>query len=431
MRIVQLTPGTGNFHCGSCLHDNAAVKALRARGHDALMVPLYLPHVIDEPAASEDAPIFLGGIKVYLEERFPSFRRSPRWVDRLLSAPGLLRFSAQFAGMTSARELGESTLSMLRGEEGGQAGGTDRLIEWLQTQQPPDVVILSNSLLAGMAAPLKRQLGAAVVCSLQGEDSFLDGLGEPFRSQAWELLRQRCRDIDHFIAVSTYFGDTMRSRLGIDAARITVNHPGIAARDYGPPSPPDGPPVIGFLARMSRPKGLGLLVDAYIELVKRRGPAAVRLGVAGAMTGDDGKYVDGLKRKLAACGCLDAVAFVPNPDRAQKIAFLRSLSVFCTPATYGEAFGYYVLEAQASGVPVVQPQHGAFPEILGITGGGELCAPDDPQALAAALLRLLDDPERRRQLGAAGRKAVEASFSIEAMAGRLEVLLAAVAGRRS
>src|ERR1039457_3325370 len=112
MRLVQLTPGTGNFYCGSCLHDNALVRALRARGHDALMVPLYLPFVTEDEAAPADTPIFLGGLSVFLAQKFPRLHRVPAWLNRLFSSPVLLRQLARLAGLTSARDLGESTLSM-------------------------------------------------------------------------------------------------------------------------------------------------------------------------------------------------------------------------------------------------------------------------------------------------------------------------------
>jgi glycosyltransferase involved in cell wall biosynthesis len=112
----------------------------------------------------------------------------------------------------------------------------------------------------------------------------------------------------------------------------------------------------------------------------------------------------------------------PNLPAAEKRAFLQTLSVLSVPATYGEAFGLYVLEALASGVPVVQPRHGAFPELVEATGGGVLCAPDDPAALAAALEEVLGTPGRAAELGARGRAAVVARFDVEHMArGMLEV----------
>jgi glycosyltransferase involved in cell wall biosynthesis len=429
VRIIQLTPGTGNFYCGSCLHDNALVRALRARGHDALMVPLYLPFVTEDTAVAVETPIFLGGLSVFLAQKFPSLRRVPAWLNRLFSSPALLRQLARFAGLTSARDLGESTLSMLRGEHGRQAGELDRLIEWLRPLPPPDVICLSNSLLAGMACQLKEAFHCPIVCTLQGEAAFLDDLAEPYRQPAWDLLAQRAAGVDHFIAVSVYFGDLMRARLGLDAARVTVIHPGIAGENFAPAATPPVAPTIGYLARMHPTKGLATLVDAFLLLQKEYAIPGLRLRLAGAQTGSDERFVGQLAQKIAVRGQQLSVDWLPNLDRAAKADFLRSLSVFSVPATYGEAFGLYVIEALASGVPVVQPRHGAFPEVLAATGGGALCEPDDPAALAAALRELLLNPAKAHQLGTAGRAAVSAHFSIEVMARKTEELLQRVAAR--
>ena len=94
MRILQLTPGTGSFYCGTCLRDNALVTELRRLGHDALMAPLYLPPTLDETAASPEAPLFYGGVNVYLQQISPLFRRTPRGLDRVFDSPVLLRMPA-------------------------------------------------------------------------------------------------------------------------------------------------------------------------------------------------------------------------------------------------------------------------------------------------------------------------------------------------
>ncbi|MCX6995989.1 MAG: glycosyltransferase family 4 protein [Kiritimatiellaeota bacterium] len=423
LRIIQLTPGTGNYYCGSCLRDNALARALLKRGHDVLMVPLYLPIVTDEPSASADVPIFLNGISVYLEQNLPFLRRMPEVLNRTLRAPGLLRLAARLAGLTTAKGLGQSAVSMLQGENGRQAGEMERLVEWLRTQPPPDVLCLSNSLLGGLTRRLKEQFRAPVVCTLQGEDSFLDSLPEPYRRQTWKLLAQRCAESDHFIAVSRYFGDAMRARLGLAAERVTVVPPGIAAAEFAPAAAAPAPPAIGYLARMHHAKGLGTLVEAFIQLKQGGRFPALRLRVAGAQTGTDERYVRLLQQKLAKHGALAQAEFLPNLDRRAKQEFLRSLTVFSVPATYGEAFGVYVLEAMASGVPVVQPRHGAFPELLEQTGGGILCEPGNPVALAAGLQELLLDPDRARRLGAAGCAVVRERYSVDAMARQVEEVL--------
>ena len=399
MRILQLTPGTGNFYCGSCLRDNALVRGLRARGHDVLMVPLYLPLVTDEPAESGATPIFLSGLSVFLGRQFPV----PGWLDRILSTPALLRQAARLTGLTRPKDLGIAAVEMLRGE----SREINRLLAWLRTQPEPDVVCLSNSLLSGLA----HHFRAPVVCTWQGEDSFLDGLPAPYRQQAWDLLAQRCAGIQHFIPVSQYYGEQMRARLGLPSDRISVAYPGITVAEFAPATATR--PVVGYLARMHHAKGLHLLADAFLQL---NVPDA-RLRVAGAMTSSDKPLVKSLRRKLG-----DRVEFLPNLDSAAKQDFLRSLSVLSVPAE-GEAFGMYVLEALACGVPVVQPRTGAFPELIAATGGGILCEPGNPAALAAGLEELLRDPIRARQLGAAGRQVVAEKFSVDAMSRQVEGIL--------
>ncbi|HWX23154.1 MAG TPA: glycosyltransferase family 4 protein [Candidatus Binatia bacterium] len=421
MRIVQLTPGTGNFYCGSCLRDNALVRGLRAKGHEVLMVPLYLPLVIDEPAENEDAPIFLSGISVFLEQKIPAFRHTPDWLNRALSSPALLRLAANLAGMTTARELGEAAVSMLQGEQSRQAQEVERLVTWLRSQPAPEVFCLSNSLLSGLTHRLKEEFHVPIVCTMQGEDSFLDALPEPYRKQSWDLLARRCAEIDQFIAVSQYFGDSMRSRLGLPAERVTVVYPGIAVEDFAQAVAPPNPPVIAYLARMHPAKGLDTLVEAFLKLKEWNRVPGLRLRIAGAMAGADNRFVDSLKKRLSRLS--PDVEFLPNLDRHAKLEFLRTITVLSVPANYGEAFGLYLLEAWASGVPVVQPRHAAFPELLAQTGGGILCEPDSPNALAEALQQLLLDPARARQYGEAGRKAARQHFTIETMTDKTEAVL--------
>src|SRR5688572_17173986 len=189
MRIVHLTPGTGNFHCGSCHRDNHLMKALRRRGHDVTMVPLYLPLVTDGEAANPELPVFAGGINLFLKQKLPFFRKAPRWLQRWLDSPKMLRFAAKRAGMTSARQLGEMTVESFRGVTGTQAEDWQKLIDWIGKTGKPDILSLSNGLLNGLAVAAQKDLGVPVVCSLQGEDTFLDALPEPYRTQSWDLFR--------------------------------------------------------------------------------------------------------------------------------------------------------------------------------------------------------------------------------------------------
>lgn len=416
MKIILLTPGTGGFYCGTCMRDNALAVALRHLGHDALMVPMYLPPTLDEASAAEGAPLFYGGINVYLQQVSPIFRKTPRWVDKLFDSAAALASAAKRAGMTQAHELGDLTLSVLRGEDGNQAKELDRLVEWLATDGKADVVILSNALLMGLAGRIRRETGAKVVCTLHGEDTFLDSLGEPYKTQSWETLAERAADVDAFIPVSHYYGELMTRRANLPPEKVHVVYNGIALDDYAPKAAPPKIPNLGYLARMCPPKGLHTLIDAYLICRKRDKIKNLQLRIAGAQTAGDIVYVDEQKAKLTAAGVDGDVQFFPNIDRAEKIAFLQSLSVLSTPATYGESFGLYVLESLAAGTPVIEPRHAVFPELLAATGGGILCEPDSPQDLADAIDELLAYPAEAHKMGAEGQKTVFEKFSVDEMA---------------
>jgi len=420
MRIIQLTAGTGSFFCGTCIRDNALVMALRKLGHDALMVPMYLEPALDESSGAEGAPLFYGGINVYLQEKLPLFRKTPRWIDRMLDSPALLKAAAGKAGMTKASELGELTVSTLRGEDGRQSKELDRLVDWLATDGRADVVCLSNVLLIGLARRIQERTSAAVVCTLQGEDTFLDSLPERDRTQAWTTIRERAGDVDAFVAVSKYHGDLMRERAGLPADRVHVVHNGINLDGYCSDARRQAPepPVLGYFARMCWTKGLQTLIEAYISLRKRDKVKNLKLRVAGSRTEADVPFVTQMQQLLADAGLSADTEFLPNVDKPGKIDFLQSLSVLSVPATYGESFGLYVIEAMAAGVPVVQPRHAAFPELIEATGGGVLYDPNDPEALVSSLEELLLDSQRARELGEQGRKAVFDCFSVERMAAR-------------
>ena len=426
------------MYCGGCLRDNALVAALRKLGHQVLMVPLYLPLTLDEEDQSAGTPLFFGGISVYLEQKSPLFRGAPGWLHDLFASRRLLQWAAGKAAKTRAADLGELTLSMLRGEAGNQAREIEALITWLKTQPKPDVLCLSNALLIGMARRLKTELRVPVACALQGEDFFLDALPESHRAACWQALAERATEVDLFIAPSRYFGNLMRERLGLPADRVRVVHNGINLDGYqaevqSPKSKVQsaGVPILGFFARMCREKGLDTLVEAYIVLRQRGRVGNLKLRVGGSCGPADGAFVDSLRARLRASGLLGDVEFHPNLDRASKLAMLRSLSVFSVPALYGEAFGLYVIEALAAGVPVVQPRTAAFPELIEATGGGVLCAPGDARALAEAVEDLLLDRARARALGEAGRQAVTKRFSAEAMAQATLQLYGELAGNAS
>lgn len=406
------------MYCGNCLRDNALVRAMRGMGHEVLMVPLYLPLTLDEKDESEGTPIFFSGVSVYLEQQSAIFRNAPAWFHRLLASRGLLKWASGRAAKTRAEELGALTYSMLQGEDGNQAREIDTLLDFLRAHAQPEVVSLSNLLLTGLVRRTRKELGCAVAVMMQGEDSFLDALPESHRKLCWERVGENARAADLLIATSKYYADLMCERLRLDPARVRVVHSGINMEGFdGPSTPRANPePTIGFFARMCREKGLDTLVDAFIELRKRGRVPNARLKIGGSCGPSDEPLVEELKALLAKSALIQDVEFYPNLDRAAKIQFLKSLDVFSVPARYGEAFGLYIVESLAAGVPVVQPATAAFPEIIEKTGGGLLFTPGSPSSLADALETLLRHPQKARSLAKAGQQSVREHFTSDAAA---------------
>lgn len=417
MKIAYIAAGAGNMYCGSCIRDNALARTLQKQGHDALLLPIYTPLRTDEESVASQR-IFYGAINIYLQQKMSIFRHLPRWAGRWLDSPKLLRRIGVSSGATDARLLGDLTLSMLRGEQGHQKAALEQLAQFLRESFQPEVVQLTNSMLVGFARWIKHELpGVKVVTALQGEDIFLEDLAEPYKTQALEVLRERSADSDLFVAPSEFYADAMSETLGIPREKIRLARLGISVDGLESAVGNQGPPwTIGYLGRICPEKGLHLLVEAFRILNDRHGKGWARLRVAGYLGGRDREYFADLERSVREHGLADAVDWLGEVDRAQKIELLRSLDVFSMPTVYQEAKGLSILEAMACGVPVVQPEHGSFPEMVERTGGGILVPADDPEALADGLERMLEDPQSRRAFAEAGRAGVRSHYSLERMA---------------
>jgi glycosyltransferase involved in cell wall biosynthesis len=399
------------------MRDNSLARHLIDHGHEVTMLPTYLPHLLDEKSAgTEDTPIFLGGINVYLQHKFSFFRKSPKWLDNLFNSERLLRWVAGKRGMTSPRELGEITLSTLRGKDGPLVKEVDKVIEWFKQYGTPDVLILSTILLAGVGRAIREELNIPVTGFLQGEDGFLDSLLPEYREEAWNLIGTDARELDGCVSPSHYFANFMGNRLGIPENKIQYFPNGISLDGYeGANSKPDQL-TIGYFARICPEKGLDLLVDAFIELKKLDQHKELRLAIAGTLPSENITYLEEQKTKISQAGLDDFVDFETNLSRSDKIRFLKELTLFCVPARFPEAFGLYVIEAMAAGVPVVLPDHGSFPEIIRETEGGVLYAKNDLSWLIHALSTMLSDKLQAKQLAEQGREAVHEKYSNDRLA---------------
>jgi glycosyltransferase involved in cell wall biosynthesis len=429
LRILAFTGGAGTMYCGSCLRDNALAAALLARGHDVVLTPVYTPTRTDERNVS-GRQVFFGGISVYLQQHSPLFRYTPRFLDRLWDAPWALRLATRRQIKVDPKNLGEMTVSMLRGERGFQRKEIAKLLEWLRTERPFDVISLPYPLLLGLAEPLHRELKRPICCTLQGEDLFLDGLGEPYRSRSLELIRQASVHVEAFLPVSEYYRDFMPGYLGVPREKMRLVPLGINRTGYTPKVHSRSAPfTIGYFARIAPEKGLHFLCEAYRRLRTRPGVGPSRLFAAGYIALEHQPYLDSIRARMREWGLAPEFEYRGELDRAEKIAFLQSLDVLSVPATYNEPKGIFLLEAMANGVPVVQPRRGAFTEIVEKTGGGLLVPPNDVDALADGLLALWRDPARAAALGAAGAAGVAQHYDVSRMAEAAEAIFDEVAAR--
>jgi glycosyltransferase involved in cell wall biosynthesis len=410
------------MYCGSCLRDNALAAELLSRGHDVTLLPVYTPTRTDEINVSQER-VFFGGISVYLEQYVPLFRDSPRWLDRLWDSKPMLTWASRRSISTSPKMLGEMTVSMLRGEDGFQHKEIEKLTDWAKHEPPPDVVSLPYSLLIGLAKPIKDALNRPVCCTLQGEDLFLDGLDEPYKSEALDLIRQNIKHVDVFISVSDYYADFMPEYLGIPRKKIQVVPLGINLRGYQMKERKRSQLfTIGFFARVAPEKGLHVLAEAYHRLRGDERIPKAHLEVAGYLAPEHRSYLSDVEQRVKAWGLDAEFHYRGVLDRDEKIAFLRKLDVLSVPATYNEPKGIFLLEAMACGVPVVQPRRGAFTEIVETTGGGLLVEPDDLDSLASGILRIYRDEALAAELGENGFRNVREHYSVAQMADRaLEV----------
>ena len=416
MRIVQIIPGSGGtFYCQNCLRDMELVRTLQRQGHDVIVVPLYLPISVDD-ASAKSKPAFYSAVALYLRHTCPVLDRAlPAAFWRMLDSMAVLRFAAHRAGSTRAAGLGDITVSMLQGEQGRQAEELERLVAWLRDDldSRPDVVVLSNALLLGLARRIKAVLNVPVVCWLQDEHVWADAMTPDESRNVWQVVRERAAEVDGLVAVSRYYAQRMSTTLALPPGRVRTIHIGVDPVDT-PANLTCSPRTIGFVSRLAEGEGFGLFVDAFIELHRDPRFADVRMKATGGMTNQ--KYVKRQWRRLCVAGLSALAEIDPDAFQHERASFVSSLTLLSSPVPEGEAFGSYVIEAMAAGVPVVEPTVGAYPEIFQEAGCGVLCPVADAKTLAETWASLLADPKRMADEGRRGREAVSRHFNLDRMA---------------
>ncbi|NOX58985.1 MAG: glycosyltransferase family 4 protein [Planctomycetes bacterium] len=316
------------------------------------------------------------------------------------------------------------TVSVLAGPKGNQRKELEQLVCDLK-KLSPDIVNLPNLMFLGMAERLKASLGCKVVCTLSGEDIFLDRIPQPHRAQAFSLIAEAAGNVNAFISVTDYFARHARDHFQLPAERIHVVPMGIDVSAFSDANrKSSGPFTIGYFARICKEKGLAQLADVFVQM--RLAGTDVRLNVGGFLGKSDKSYFDEVMRMLRTKGVLDSAKYIASPSLEDKVRFFKGVDVLCVPTVYREAKGFYVLEALAAGVPVVLPDHGSFPELVGRTGGGLLYEAGNQDDLQSKLTTLMSDQEMREDLAKRGLHGVARFHSTAHMADRTWALFEAL-----
>jgi len=230
-------------------------------------------------------------------------------------------------------------------------------------------------------------------------------------------MTEQARHVSGFVATSQWYADRMIVRMCLDKDRVQVIYPGVDIPEDTPAFHNTKSPVIGYLSRFEPCQGFEHLINAFMLLKKEEALSDLQLRATGGATPADTPFVDSIEKRLAEAGMLEAVAMQREFHAAPDATFFGGLTVMSAPSVEGEAFGMHILEAMVRGIPVVQPDVSAYPEIIKASGGGLLYNPDDKDGLTNALRAILTDRDLARQLGKQGYEYARKNFCVERMAG--------------
>lgn len=243
---------------------------------------------------------------------------------------------------------------------------------------------------------------AAIKGVLADEAGFERGLPHVRLTVESLLERRHVRQVDRVVTSSAYSAGRIAEEYGVPASRIAVVPEPIdlsrwrRAFEEAPELPRSGSSIL-CVAHLYPRKNVATLLAAMTRL-----PGSARLRVVG--TGPD---LTRLERRRRELGLGERVEFLGHVDFARLAGEYRRADVFCLPSRQ-EGFGIVFLEAMAAGLPIVAARASAVPEVVTDGESGILVGPDSPDELAAALDRLLSNPEERRRLGETGRRRVTA-----------------------
>lgn len=292
----------------------------------------------------------------------------------------------------------------------------------------PSVVVLHGTLIGGLRTALRDARSLRGLYRL----TRLLTMQLPQHALLWRAARD---DVAHWIAVSDEVAAGWRRELGVPAERISVIPNGVDVTRFAPDPAARAAtraalgiaahaPLLIAVGRLEQSKGFQIAVRALAHLRERR-PGA-HLAIVG-----EGSYRPRLERAIAARGLQDRVHLLGYRPNAELPALLAAADIFLMPSLCHEAFPMVIVEALASGLPVLATNVGGIPTAIDAGRTGVLLPMGDVAAWCAAIEALLRDERRRRAMGALARQVAVARLSRERMIEATEgVLMEARATRR-
>ena len=384
MKVLFIIPGSGDsFYCGNCFRDNLQASALKKAGHEVIIMPLYLP--LKHESFHADTPLFFPATTYYVAQKFFKKRQMPKWLERITASGSILNVASSMSGTTSAEGTEGMTLSMITGDDPAFAIHVKQLIDWIISQERPDVIHLSSTLLLGIAKEIKQRLTIPIVCSVQDEEVWIDSLKKQDASEAWQGIKDNLPYVDRFITTSNFYKNVLQQRMP-EVKEIKVVYPGIDRDNYFSDVYP-ADPTIGFFYRMNRENGLDILAKAFVKLKRKGSIPNLKLKIGGGYTGKDKRFQKKIRSIIAPY--ISDVEISDSYSLDNHTDFYKNITVISVPITFDEGVGLYLCEAFAAGRPAVEPATGSFSEIVG--DAGILYKPNNSDALADALEQMLYD----------------------------------------
>lgn len=359
MRVLHIVSSAGDaFYCGNCLRDDFQAQALLDSGCDLTLMPVFLPSRLLKGKKSSE--LFFAAISYWLAREFFERAQIPRALEKILSSKFALSLAKPFFGSTTPKAARKMTLSMIEADDPHFKSEFEKIKSWIKSEGGFDLIQISSTLMSGLARALRREFKTPIVCAMQDEEVWLDKLSPADSARAWKGILKNAKYIEKFIAPSFYYKNKIQSRFP-ELKNIEVLYPCAARAGAARKKFPQAP-TIGFLSGAKKSKGLELLADAFIKIKEQNSVENLRLRIAGGFGLKDKKFLKSILKKLSKFE--NFVDFTPAYRPEDHGEFFKNISLICVPADDEDALGLYVIEAFAHSKPAIEPDCGAFPEIM-------------------------------------------------------------------